>query len=155
MKTIAFGIGLCGVLGVAYMAIADNSIRGPVRVVDGDTLQVGNSRVRLWGIDAPEKDQWCGQAPCGREATQMLQTLIGGKEVVCFPRDKDKYGRTVAVCWVYRLELNKAMVKTGHAVDYKRYSQGAYDKEQEHAKGFKLGIWATGFVEPERWRHTK
>ncbi len=63
-------------------------LSGPARVVDGDSLEIGGQRVRLFGIDAPEGRQHCRNAQgqdfaCGREAARALDTLIGGRSVTC------------------------------------------------------------------------
>ena len=77
---------------------------GPARVIDGDTLDVRGTRIRLHGIDAPESAQTClagGQRwRCGRSATQALVKRIAGRPVACTERDRDRYGRVVAVCRV-------------------------------------------------------
>jgi endonuclease YncB( thermonuclease family) len=71
-----------------------------VRVLDGDTIVVGSTHYRLWGIDAPEKAQSCFREgniyPCDHDATKHLRDLIGTAHVYCVPRDTDRYGRTVA-----------------------------------------------------------
>ena len=88
--------------GSVRLTRAAGALAGPARVVDGDTLDVGGVRVRLHGIDAPESAQNCragGQRwSCGREATRALAGRIGGNRVACDERNRDRYGRTVAVC---------------------------------------------------------
>ena len=77
-----------------------------VRVIDGDTIDIAGVRVRLEGIDAPEAGQTL-QAPPGsaggpaaRAATAALTRLVDGRAVTCEPRGRDKYDRTLAVCFV-------------------------------------------------------
>jgi endonuclease YncB( thermonuclease family) len=76
----------------------------PVRVIDGDSLEVAGEDIRLWGIDAVEGNQICqrnGHAwRCGDDATLALQTLVDQGEVACTEVDTDRYGRTVATCSV-------------------------------------------------------
>jgi endonuclease YncB( thermonuclease family) len=84
-------------------------------VVDGDTLKLDGSTYRLWGIDAPESKQWCGDYPAGIMATGTLQMLIKGKTVVCKPKATDRYGRTVAICRADGEDLGRAMVQLGMA----------------------------------------
>jgi hypothetical protein len=85
-----------------------------------DTLRLGPQRVRLFGIDAPEIAQVCraggSEYRCGVEATKALKALIGEETVRCRRRDRDRYGRIVAVCWVGEVELGRAMVRAGWAV---------------------------------------
>ena len=77
-------------------------LSGHARVIDGDTLEVGSARVRLYGIDAPESAQRCRSGgrtwSCGREAARALARRIGSRPIECKERDRDRYGRMVAVC---------------------------------------------------------
>lgn len=95
----------CVLLLVSYPALAQPG----ATVVDGDGLHFGVERVRLWGIDAPERDQTCVVAqapyPCGRQAAQALKELVQGKAVGCDKVDTDRYGRTVARCSADGLDL--------------------------------------------------
>jgi len=91
-------------------------------VTDGDTIRDGALRVRLWGIDAPEMDT--RQGPSARA---YLRQMIGDLPVACDPRGTDRYGRTVAICYLPDgRDLACEMVRAGWAVDWPRYSGGAY-----------------------------
>lgn len=103
-------------------------IGGSAKVVDGDTIVVNATRIRLEGIDAPEAGQTCGRQlscrrhasgmcdwPCGTEATAALSGLIEGKAVRCEARGADRYGRTLAVCFLGEQDVNAWMVRQGHA----------------------------------------
>jgi hypothetical protein len=68
-------------------------------VIDVDTIDVSGQCVRLFGIDAPEASQTCGAIRCGRQATDAIRGLVGGRGVACEPRDTDRHGRTMAVCY--------------------------------------------------------
>lgn len=131
-------------------------ISGSAYVVDGDTLRIGSTRIRLHGIDAPETDQTCrdrGRSwPCGRRATQALARRIGRSPVACDERDRDDYGRVVAVCRAGGMSLNRWMVAQGWALAYRRYSWN-YVGEERAAKRARRGIWRGDFVKPWRWRH--
>ena len=91
-----------------------NGSVGPATVVDGDTLDVGGTRVRLHGVDAPESGQSCvdqgARWPCGRRATRALAGRLGGRTVVCEERDRDRYGRIVAVCRQGGRDINAWLV---------------------------------------------
>lgn len=130
-------------------------LSGPARVIDGDTLDVGGTRVRLHGVDAPEAAQSCftGAAgwPCGRRATQALAALLDGGLVACAERDRDRYGRVVAVCRRDGLDVNGWLVAEGWAVAYRRYSD-AYVELEAAARAAGRGIWAGEFVMPWDWR---
>lgn len=134
-------------------------IAGTVRVVDGDTIDVAGQRVRIWGIDAPERAQTCAATPgawrtyeCGRDATAVMDELTRGRRVTCVPRGSPSYGRTVAICSTEAGDLGGAMVRRGWAIDVPRYSHGAYRAEEEVAKREGLGIHAGRFTLPEQWR---
>ena len=131
------------------------ALSGSARVVDGDTLDVAGVRVRLHGIDAPEIAQRCrtggGFRPCGREAARALAGRIGGRPVACEERDRDVYGRVVAVCTVAGLDLNEWMVAEGWAFAYRRYS-GDYVGAESRARAARRGIWRGEVVAPWEWR---
>jgi endonuclease YncB( thermonuclease family) len=148
---LAIALLLSGVVAIgAWVASAhDNpgnaAILGPARVVDGDTIVVGEVRVRLEGIDAPEAGQTCGLQlggtwPCGAEATRALAALVGRHEVMCEPRGLDKYGRTLGVCFVERQDINASMVREGHAWAFTKYST-SYVAEEAQARARRVGIW--------------
>jgi endonuclease YncB( thermonuclease family) len=120
-------------------------LAGEVRVIDGDTIAIGETRIRLEGIDAPESAQtcrrkWFGWWACGTAATTALSNMIGSKPVNCAPRGLDKYGRTLAVCFVDGHDINAQMVRQGYAWAFVKYST-SYVKEEAAAKAEGLGIW--------------
>src|SRR5438046_7903644 len=79
-------------------ALAAGSLSGTARSIDGDSLMVGSSEIRLHGIDAPELTQTCtrdGQPwSCGTAAADQLSKLIAGQPVTCVSMGQDRYGRT-------------------------------------------------------------
>lgn len=155
----AFLAGLIALGAVAAVAAPDAlpgaSITGHARVIDGDTLEVAGTRVRIFGIDAPEIGQRCGSWSCGWAAKMAMERLVGSGSVSCTPMDRDRYGRTVAKCWAGGVDLGGRLVALGLATDYKRYSHGLYRDQEDAAKAERLGIWATGFTAPEDWRRGK
>jgi endonuclease YncB( thermonuclease family) len=104
-------------------AVEAKDIKGTARVIDGDTLWLGNVKIRLNGIDAPER----GQARF-REATNALQRLVAGQTVLCRLNGDKTYDRWVAVCYVGKTDLAAAVIATGNALDCRRYSGGRYRK---------------------------
>lgn len=120
-------------------------IRGAVRAVDGDTIDIGDTRVRLEGIDAPEtgqscKRKWLGWWACGHEATATLRRLTEGHTVTCDPRGTDKYGRVLAVCYADGRDINAEMVRRGYAWAFVKYSH-SYVREEALARAEGVGIW--------------
>jgi len=130
-------------------------LSGRPRVVDGDTIEVGGARVRLHGVDAPESRQSCvaqgARWPCGRRASRALDGRLGGQTVVCEERDRDRYGRIVAVCRQGGRDINAWLVAEGWARAYRRYSR-EYVDEESTARAARKGIWRGEFVAPWDWR---
>jgi endonuclease YncB( thermonuclease family) len=138
----------------------EGTVFGAARVVDGDTLVVNGVRIRLYGIDAPEKKQLCqvsgNDVACGMKSAQALKREIGGRPVACSLHGRDLYGRGIGVCSVESkpgviTDLNSWMVDKGHAVAYRKYSL-RYVQQELSAQKSKLGIWAGSFELPEDWR---
>ena len=125
--------------------VAQDALVGLAQVIDGDTMIIGQTRVRLEGIDAPEAAQTCGRRwfgvwPCGAAATAELLRLTAGRPVRCEPSGLDKYGRTLARCLVDGRDINAEMVRSGHAWAFVRYSR-SYVAEEAQARAEGLGIW--------------
>ena len=138
----------------------DFNIVGKATVIDGDTITIKNAKIRFSGIDAPEKNyrgqtQFCrgpkGVWACGKKASSKLKQLINGQEVQCTNEGKDKYGRTLSICYANGVDLQAEMVRSGMAVAYLRYSN-RYENEMVEAMTAQVGIWGGPFVEPEQWR---
>jgi endonuclease YncB( thermonuclease family) len=104
-------------------------------VTAGDTINLNGTTYRLWGIDAPESKQWCGEYPAGLIATAMLEMLVKGKTVVCEPKTTDGYGRTVAICRADGEDLGRTMVQLGMARAFVRYSRNYVDQEEGEGRG--------------------
>ena len=142
--------------GPAGSAQAVGPLEGRGRVLDGDTLDIAGARVRLWGIDAPEKRQTCradGRAwSCGGLATAALRSRAIGLR--CEGREKDRYGRVLAVCFQGAEDVNSWMVSEGWALAYRRYSE-TYAPLEEEARKKGRGIHRGAFVPPWEWRRGK
>lgn len=123
-------------------------------IVDGDTLKLGGTTYRLWGIDAPESKQWCGDYPAGIQAGATLQSLIAGKTVACDPKTTDRYGRTVAICRADGVDLGRVLVRRGMAWAFTRYSLD-YVAEETLARAEHLGIHARACTSAWEWRAEK
>ena len=137
------------------LALSEEIFGLPV-ITDGDTIKISNNKIRLHGIDAPEKKQKClknaKEYNCGVAATKALVKKISKNMVKCqIQKNKDRYNRFIGVCFVEQEDLNKWMVRNGHAVAYRRYSKD-YILDETFAKTNKLGLWSGTFLKPEKWR---
>ena len=140
-------------LATSPLMAADH--QGPARVIDGDTIEVGGLKIRLHGIDAPERRQLCIRDSqewfCGEAATDALTAFVQTRPVVCEGMGLDRYGRLVARCRVSGEDIGEWMVRQGWALAYRRYSTD-YAAAEEEAKAAGVGIWGTEFMAPWEWR---
>lgn len=166
-RSAVFTAALIAILAAVLFALRTGEIgdlltarefSGPARVVDGDSLEIGTTRVRLFGIDAPELDQQCldpkgRDYPCGDHARAALRRLVGERPVRCLREGRDRFGRVLARCSnAGGDELNTALVRTGWAVAYVGADGNAYRRIEREAQRARLGIWAGSFMRPEQWR---
>lgn len=140
-------------------AIKAGQLVGRATVIDGDTLVVRGQRVRLWGVDALESGQKCknqyGQTwLCGKDAAMFLSLYIGPRTVLCEPRGTS-YDRVVARCTVAGIDLGAWSVGKGWALDYARYSKGAYAVEERSARAAGIGMHQGPHEAPWDWRKAK
>ena len=140
---------------VLSLPIQSKTLKGKiVRVSDGDTIVLLDStntqhRIRLDGIDCPEKGQ-----PFGRKATDFAKELTLGKTIVVEWEKKDRYNRILGVVYADNINVNKELLKNGLAWHYKHFNndQELADLEQQ-AKDKKLNIWSEkNPIEPYKWR---
>lgn len=143
-------------IGISTAVYAQSPIVGVASVIDGDTLEISGVRIRLHGIDAPESRQQCVRLDgefwrCGQQAALALSDRIGRTVIRCQPRDRDRYGRIIAVCFKDTEDLDRWMVARGWAVAFRKYSLD-YVGDEQSAKRGKLGIWSGSFEMPWDWR---
>ena len=140
----------------ASPAFADN-LAGQASIIDGDTLDIRGTHIRLWGIDAPESNQQCRgedsiQYPCGTKAANNLESFLNKRPIDCAPVSLDQYGQTIAVCSVDGVDVADWLVRNGFALDWPQYSKGKYDRAQRDAEHAGRGIWVGSYVEPWLYR---
>lgn len=148
---------LCALAIFCAQAIASEySFVGKVtRVIDGDTIHLvthhKKAKIRLYGIDAPEKGQ-----PFGKQSKKMLATLILNKVVSAKCLYKDIYKRDVCTLFLKNLDINAAMVAKGGAWVFKKYYKGSdYFKDERQARAKKRGLWGMNnkyLIPPWTWR---
>ena len=111
----------------AFSVVGAAEFSGVPRIVDGDTLYIDATRIRLAGVDTPETEQICldskgARWTCGITARDQLKSHVAGRVVTCVSRETDRDGRPVATCWLGSENLNQWLVEQGWALAYIRYS---------------------------------
>jgi len=131
LRSSALTIALAIPIAWAVASTAPHAFAAPkhyegvvTRVVDGDTLYLNNveTRIRLWGLDAPERGEKGGNA-----ATRALREIAHGERLTCKEVDIDRYGRIVGQCFLADGgDVTALMIESGKAREYVRYSGGYY-----------------------------
>lgn len=151
---IVVALAVAGGLAAVAVLMRGEDLDGPVRVVDGDSLELGGRRIRIRGIDAPELAQLCHRGTvsyrCGETAREALREMARTGAVGCRSTGQDRYGRALATCRVGDTDLGAAMVLRGLAVAY-----GAYEAEERQARARGAGLWAGRFDPPAEWRRQR
>ena len=131
-------------------------IRGKAYATDGDTIRIGEHKIRVYGIDAPESRQNCQtaerQVPCGKFAKDHLAALLAQHAVACEVKAVDRYKRYVALCTANGIDVGRQMVRDGFAKEYRQYSRGEYTADEAYARDHRLGTWAYEMDDPAHWR---
>ena len=133
-----------------YFSKADQLI-----VTDGDSIRIGDERIRFSGIDAPELKQTCVNQEldfkCGEFSKNLLIEKIANQEVICIRENKDQYGRTLAECFVEKESLSSYLVREGYAFAYRKYSD-KYITDENYARNKGNGMWSMVFEFPWDFR---
>ena len=174
LSNIIFGLiialFICLLMGIARA----ETIRGKARVIDGDTIEINDKKIRLLCIDTPEskykgKTQYCldNETDCGDLAKKELKRLIDRKEVWCEYDKIDMYGRILGMCqeysywntYAYWGTYNYLMIRYGYAWYYPGGKECKPFKEAfEIAQRENLGLFDEdlgGFKDPKAWRKTR
>ena len=110
-------------------------ICGKCYVIDGDTIVIGNSRIRLAGIDAPELEH-----PWGQKSKWAVVRLCKGQEITAKVTGELSYDRLVARCFLPDgRDIAAELVKVGLAIDWPKYSGGKY--QHLEPKGIRKKLW--------------
>jgi len=161
VAAVARSIALSLLVAVSISVVQATEIAGVVvGVTDGDTVKVLDKRkvlhkIRLAGIDAPEKRMRYGQ-----RAKQRLSDMVYRRSVIVVARNKDRYGRTIGKIVVDGRDANLAMIEAGLAWHYKRYSKQQspgdrirYAQAETNARRQGVGLWAQPQPTPPwEWR---
>lgn len=151
---LRFILAALATLGTPSFAAAQ-VIEGPAEVIDGDSLKVAGTEIRLFGVDAPEFTQPCynngSEVTCGAMAKDVLAGLIGNSVLTCQPRYTDTFGRIVATCQTSGVDIAGALVDAGWATAFQRYGND-YVAAEMGARAARAGIWQWDFQMPEDYR---
>ena len=135
--------------------LTNNLFASHVTVVDGDTIKIGDVKIRFSGIDAPEINQTCvaseGKVACGKISKDTLIAKVTNNKISCTDEGKDVYGRVLGECFVNGESLSSYLVREGFAFAYRKYSN-KYIQDEEYAKSNKLGMWSMEFEYPWDFR---
>ncbi len=133
---VLFSLGFVSAV-IADQPAPDHLITGaPEYIVDGDTLDTADTRIRLWGINAPEKGESGYQ-----EAKEFLKNITANAKLTCIAFYYDRGKPTVASCEINSQDIGRVMVLSGMARDYTKYSKGFYAKDELEARKQKRGLW--------------
>lgn len=154
---------ICLLLALACTARAETITGMVVGITDGDTITVLDAdkvqhKIRLAGIDAPEKKQ-----PFGNRSKESLSALVFDKTVNVETEKRDRYGRQVGKVLANGQDVNLAQVERGMAWFYRQYQreqspndQRLYEAAEDAAKAGKRGLWHDSDpVAPWEFRHAK
>jgi endonuclease YncB( thermonuclease family) len=149
-----FAVALVVLLAPSLAYAAD--VSGVPKIREADLVQIGNSRIRLSGIDAPSADQLClntnGERwTCGIAARDELIKHTEGKSWACHLGQTDRRGRALARCEVDGQDIQKWLVRSGWALAFNRFSHD-YDADEKEAREAKAGMWQGAFIAPWDWR---
>ena len=135
--------------------LTNNLYASHVTVVDGDTIKLGDVKIRFSGIDAPEINQTCvaseGKVACGKISRDILITKVTNNKISCTDEGKDFYGRVLGECFVNGESLSRYLVREGFAFAYRKYSD-KFISDEEYAKSNRLGMWSMKFQYPWDYR---
>ena len=134
---------------------SNNLFASHITVIDGDTIRLGDVKIRFSGIDAPEINQTCvaseGKVACGKISRDLLIEKVTNNKISCTDEGKDFYGRVLGECFVNGESLSSYLVREGFAFAYRKYSN-KYIEDEEYAKFNKLGMWSMEFQYPWDYR---
>jgi endonuclease YncB( thermonuclease family) len=155
LGTIAVLAAIALIAGlVTWLQPPGAPLSGHAQVVDGDTLRIGTTRIRLTGLDAVELDQTCingkgEQWGCGFAARAFLAKALDGEAIDCTRDGRDRYGRVLAKCRAGTGDLGDAIVRAGWAVADLEYGLALVE-----ARTNDRGIWSGKFDDPAEWRRS-
>ncbi len=156
--TLAMSLAVYPLMASAAFFKGTETLSGTVVVLDGDTVDFDEGRVRIHGIDAPEGAQSCrserGDWACGRAATRAMERLTHDKKVTCEGRGVDDYGRLLGVCKVDGVDVGASLIRQGLAWAFVKYSR-TYVQEEAEARLERRGVFAVENTPPWDFRSAR
>ncbi len=147
-------VGLAALVFVA-LPVSAAELSGIPKVIDGETVELGAARFRLYGIDAPDPRQTCGirgrDYNCGHISKTALMDLVAGVKIRCVPLAKPGTGTRLATCYAGGYDLAEGMVHTGWALAMPR-DGGKYLRIERRAEQARRGLWQGRFTRPWDWK---
>lgn len=153
----------CLLLSISGQSYAEVLVGQVVGVSDGDTITLLDSnktqhKIRLAGIDAPEKTQ-----PFGQASKKSLSDLIFNKQVNVYWEKKDRYQRVLGKVTLGEQDICLEQVKRGMSWHYKQYQRDQtpedrmkYTLAEKETRANRIGLWSDESpVEPSKFRQTK
>ena len=129
---------------------------GKAFIIDGDTLKINGTKIRLIGVDAPEISQKCKThghiENCGEIVKLRLVQATSNEITTCYSHGRDFYGRVLAECYINDININKWLLREGLAVYYYNKDFKSYKILEALAKEEKLGLWGSEFQNPKEYR---
>ena len=155
MFKILFLVLIINILAFSKVLNASSSLK----IIDGDTIILNSEKIRFYVIDTPEIKQTCTDNYghtylCGIKAKLEHEKIIGSRKVSCIKKTKDRYKRSISICYVDENDINSLMVRSGWALAYRKYSK-KYVKDEAIAKLTDSGMWSGKFIAPWKWRRMK
>jgi endonuclease YncB( thermonuclease family) len=126
-----------------------------LRVVDGDTLRLGERTLRLAGLISPVRGQTCTTAggvgfDCGGAAAEALARLVRNRDMACRVQGRDRFGRALGTCQAGGVETNAAMVEAGWALA--EPDAAALLAVEQGARAAQRGLWSNQAGAPASWQ---
>ncbi|MDB5530275.1 MAG: succinoglycan biosynthesis protein [Devosia sp.] len=147
---------LCVML-LAAPATAQNGdvVTGPARAVDADIITIGTQRVILYGVDAPERSQFCTVGTkkwgCWDEARNTLTTILSAGDVTCtLSGDPDPFNRRYGVCKIGDTDVGAELIRSGMALAFVEQADD-YSAVEEEARTAAIGLWQPGAKVDTPW----
>lgn len=151
LKSVVYAIVCAVALMFAVPPVTNAEVSGVLKMIDGETVEIGGARFRLYGIDAPDPGQSCEirgrEYNCGHVSKTALMDLVAGVKIRCILRALPG----LATCYANGYDLAEGMVHTGWAMAMKR-DGGKYLRIEREAERARRGLWQGNFVAPWDWK---